>query len=67
MPTPQHKAPLVLPCPACRTAVAWREDNPYRPFCSRRCKDGDFLRWARDEQRIAGDNAAPWPDDHAGD
>ena len=62
MATPEPRPPLMLRCPGCQALVAWREDNPYRPFCSRRCKDGDFLRWARDEQRIAGAAAAPWQD-----
>ena len=34
-------------CPTCRKsfAVARREDAPFRPFCSERCKLIDLGRW----------------------
>lgn len=41
-------------CPSCRTPVLWCDQSPQRPFCSERCKDTDFIAWAREELRIAG-------------
>ncbi len=40
-------------CPRCRTRVNW-EGNPYRPFCSEKCRLIDLGRWADEEYRIAG-------------
>ncbi len=41
-------------CPTCQTIIEWSERYPDRPFCSKRCKDRDFIDWANEEQRIAG-------------
>ena len=40
-------------CPKCRNITTW-EENPYRPFCSERCKLIDLGAWADEEYRIAG-------------
>ena len=29
-------------------------DNPWRPFCSERCKLIDFDKWTSDEYRVPG-------------
>jgi endogenous inhibitor of DNA gyrase (YacG/DUF329 family) len=47
-------------CPTCRR-FAGLEGNPYRPFCSERCKLVDLGNWASDRYRIPGP-AAPVPD-----
>ena len=44
---------LVLKCPTCGKAVEWK-DNPWRPFCSERCKLIDFGRWADGEYLVPG-------------
>lgn len=37
----------MVPCPACKTACAFDKTlNPYRPFCSARCKGIDLGAWA---------------------
>lgn len=41
-------------CPLCGEKVAW-ENNPFRPFCSERCKLMDLGKWASDEYRIPGE------------
>lgn len=41
------------PCPQCQTLTAW-QDNPYKPFCSRRCKLIDLGTWADEGYVIAG-------------
>ncbi|MCX7793241.1 MAG: DNA gyrase inhibitor YacG [Thermodesulfovibrionales bacterium] len=39
-------------CPVCRIVTTWNE-NPWRPFCSERCKLIDLGRWASEEYRIS--------------
>ncbi|MBD0326684.1 MAG: DNA gyrase inhibitor YacG [Pyrinomonadaceae bacterium] len=38
-------------CPNCGKPAEWK-DNPFRPFCSERCKLIDFGRWANEEYRV---------------
>lgn len=40
-------------CPYCRVLTEW-EENPFRPFCSERCKLADLGKWASEEYRIKG-------------
>jgi hypothetical protein len=40
-------------CPACRRLTRW-EGNPYRPFCSQRCKLHDLGNWASERYHIPG-------------
>jgi endogenous inhibitor of DNA gyrase (YacG/DUF329 family) len=40
-------------CPRCGIAVAWHPDNPFRPFCSERCKTVDLGAWATERYRVA--------------
>ncbi len=40
-------------CPVCRKVTTWQE-NPWRPFCSERCKLIDLGKWASEEYRIEG-------------
>lgn len=49
--------------------TAW-EDNPWRPFCSERCKMLDLSAWASERYRIAGEpvpEAPPSDDDPSRD
>ena len=39
-------------CPRCAAPVVWRTDNPWRPFCSERCKTMDLGAWATESYRI---------------
>lgn len=41
-------------CPACGKTTRYSSANPYRPFCSERCKVIDLGAWANEEYRIAG-------------
>jgi endogenous inhibitor of DNA gyrase (YacG/DUF329 family) len=45
-------------CPTCEKPVQW-QDNPWRPFCSERCKLIDFSRWANEEYRVPGKEINP--------
>jgi len=47
-------------CPTCRKEIAW-EGNPYRPFCSERCKLVDLGNWASERYRIPEKDPAPGP------
>lgn len=42
-------------CPTCRKDVVWCSDNPYRPFCSRRCKLIDLGEWAQEKYTVAAE------------
>jgi endogenous inhibitor of DNA gyrase (YacG/DUF329 family) len=41
-------------CPICKKETVW-EGNPFRPFCSERCRVADLGKWASDEYRITGE------------
>lgn len=48
----------MLKCPTCGKLVEWK-DNPWRPFCSERCKLIDFDKWTSDEYRVPGQQINP--------
>lgn len=39
-------------CPQCGKNAVWDDANPYRPFCSERCKMIDLGAWANEAYRI---------------
>jgi uncharacterized protein len=43
-----------MKCPTCGKPAEWK-DNPYRPFCSERCKLVDLCRWVNEEYRVPGE------------
>lgn len=45
---------LRIRCPICKKEAFWN-DNPYRPFCSERCRLIDLGKWASEEYRIPGE------------
>ena len=47
--------PRILPCPTCRKPVKWMPSNPFRPFCSKRCRLIDFGGWADESHTIPGE------------
>ncbi|RJQ14677.1 MAG: DNA gyrase inhibitor YacG [Nitrospiraceae bacterium] len=54
---------MKIKCPTCKKWTEWK-DNPFRPFCSERCKLIDLGAWASDEYKIEGrpeDEAGPMP------
>jgi endogenous inhibitor of DNA gyrase (YacG/DUF329 family) len=52
--------PRIVRCPACRQDSVYSPENPYRPFCSARCKNLDFGAWASESYRVS---AQPDPED----
>ena len=51
---------LQVDCPRCGKPARWSADNPFRPFCSERCRLIDLGAWAEERYRIAADTP---PDD----
>jgi endogenous inhibitor of DNA gyrase (YacG/DUF329 family) len=51
-------------CPQCGKPARVDADNPYRPFCSRRCKLIDLGDWLDESNRIPDTGGAgsgrPW-------
>jgi len=45
--------PLTVDCPTCRRSSEYSADNPWRPFCSERCRGMDLGAWATERFRIA--------------
>jgi endogenous inhibitor of DNA gyrase (YacG/DUF329 family) len=48
-----------MKCPICHRPVIYDEGNPYRPFCSERCKLLDFGAWANEEYTVPAEEAPP--------
>lgn len=44
--------PRTVKCPNCGKSVQWRAENPFRPFCSARCKQIDLGAWASENYRV---------------
>ena len=38
-------------CPSCKKEALWA-NNPFRPFCSEKCKNHDLGKWANEEYRV---------------
>jgi len=59
-----------IACPACGGPSLYSPENPWRPFCSERCKNHDFGAWASESYRVAatpdpaGDDDEPPPPGH---
>lgn len=43
-----------MKCPTCDKPAQW-QDNPYRPFCSERCKLIDLGAWVNEEYAVPGE------------
>jgi len=41
-------------CPICKKTIV-QDDNPFRPFCSDRCRMIDLGKWVSEDYRIAGE------------
>lgn len=46
-----EKNQFIRPCPRCGKKVHVKED-PFRPFCSKECKQVDLGRWELEDYRI---------------
>lgn len=52
----------IVACPTCKGDSVYAPSNPFRPFCSDRCKNVDFGAWATESYRL---EAQPTPADDA--
>jgi endogenous inhibitor of DNA gyrase (YacG/DUF329 family) len=50
-----------VPCPRCGGPSRYAPDNPYRPFCSPRCKLAELGAWANEEFRVDVSEDPPAP------
>lgn len=44
---------IQAPCPCCGKIVIWGPENPWRPFCSERCRLIDLGDWLDESHRIS--------------
>ena len=49
---PEPIAVRIIRCPGCGGDSVYAASNPFRPFCSERCKQIDLGRWAGGDYRI---------------
>lgn len=64
MDTPPPTWPArTVPCPACGQPARYAPDNPWRPFCSARCKQLDLGAWASEAYRVPDPTPPAPPDD----
>jgi len=52
MNTPKKR---LVACPTCKQMAEFSPENPYRPFCSKRCKLTDLGLWASEQYAIPAD------------
>lgn len=55
----EQARPRMVNCPRCGAAAPWSSANPFRPFCSERCKLIDLGQWATESYRIPVEGEAP--------
>lgn len=58
------QAPQVA-CPTCGRRIPWSTDNPWRPFCSERCRLIDLGEWLSESHRIPGETLPPEDDEES--
>lgn len=46
------KTALKIKCPQCKTETVYSPENPFRPFCSDRCRLIDLGQWASESYKI---------------
>lgn len=46
---------MIVACPNCKKPMEWSSKNPFRPFCSDRCKLIDLGAWADGSYAIPDD------------
>lgn len=51
--TNSDAVPKTVSCPGCGKKVEWSLHEPFRPFCSERCKLIDLGEWATEGYAIA--------------
>lgn len=62
---PEQTTSKTVVCPACKGKSIYAPSNPFRPFCSQRCKNIDLGAWASEDFRMPAE--APPNDELYGD
>jgi endogenous inhibitor of DNA gyrase (YacG/DUF329 family) len=52
--TPRQPPTRQVSCPRCRGVAVFDASNPWRPFCSERCRTVDLGAWASESYRVGG-------------
>jgi endogenous inhibitor of DNA gyrase (YacG/DUF329 family) len=52
-----------MKCPSCHRPSTYSKENPFRPFCSERCKLIDFGAWANEEYAVPSEESPRLPDE----
>jgi endogenous inhibitor of DNA gyrase (YacG/DUF329 family) len=47
-----RRPPRLVACPGCGARAEYSAANPWRPFCSERCRQTDLGAWASESYRI---------------
>jgi hypothetical protein len=55
----QSTTTRIVNCPHCSGDSVYAPSNPYRPFCSERCKNIDFGAWADESFRVPENEPDP--------
>jgi len=50
-------------CPRCKKPSTYGASNPFRPFCSERCKLIDLGSWAAEDYKIPAEDSPSFEDD----
>ena len=59
----EHEAPVkTVRCPGCAGRSVYAPSNPYRPFCSERCKNMDLGAWASESFKLPEQDSNSQPD-----
>jgi uncharacterized protein len=56
------KAARHVPCPTCRKPALYGPANPWRPFCTERCRNADLGAWASERFRVPAETPPQNPD-----
>ena len=56
----------VVLCPHCRKQTSLAPENPFRPFCSDRCKLIDLGSWASEDYKIPTEDTPSYLDEEVG-
>ena len=51
-----EKKILKVKCPTCKKEVVYSQENPFRPFCSEKCRLVDLGQWFEEDYSIAVDD-----------
>jgi endogenous inhibitor of DNA gyrase (YacG/DUF329 family) len=54
-----RKVVRTIACPSCGRPSRYATNNPFRPFCSQRCRNLDLGAWASERYRVDASSATP--------